>query len=173
MSHDKRVLTDESPASTVKEPWSEMPDAWLEELSLEECLALLHTNAVGRIGFVTDGLLTVLPVSYRVVEAAGTTPGRWLALRTRPGNVIERASMMVAFEIDGIDIPHRRGWSVLVRGTLHHVDSDAASFRERFDSEPWIAAERDAWLIIEPFAITGRRLHPGKSEWAFSSCAYL
>jgi nitroimidazol reductase NimA-like FMN-containing flavoprotein (pyridoxamine 5'-phosphate oxidase superfamily) len=150
-----------------------MSEAWLQELTLDECLALLRTNAVGRIAFVTDELLTVLPVNYRVVEAAGTTPGKWLALRTRPGNVIERASMMVAFEIDGIDASHRQGWSVLVRGTLAHVDPDAATFRERFDSAPWLVAERDAWLIIEPFAITGRRLHPSEPEWAFSSRAYL
>jgi nitroimidazol reductase NimA-like FMN-containing flavoprotein (pyridoxamine 5'-phosphate oxidase superfamily) len=150
-----------------------MTEAWLEELSLDQCLALLRGNAVGRIAFVTDELLTVLPVNYRVVEAAGITPGTWLALRTRPGNVIERASMIVAFEIDGFDASHRQGWSVLVRGTLQHVDPDAASFRERFDSEPWLAAERDAWLIIDPFTITGRRLHPGEPDWAFSSRAYL
>ena len=150
-----------------------MSEAWLEELPLDECLVLLRGNAIGRIVFVTDDELTVLPVNYRVVEAAGTTPGRWLALRTRPGNVIERASMMVAFEIDGIDPSHQQGWSVLVRGTLHHVDSDAASFRERFDSAPWVVAERDAWLIIDPFTITGRRLHPGEPDWAFSSSVYL
>jgi Pyridoxamine 5'-phosphate oxidase len=75
--------------------------------------------------------------------------------------------MNVAFEIDGIDPAHQGGWSVLVRGTLHHVDPDAADFRERFDSEPWVAAERESWLAIEPFAITGRRLHAAEREWAF------
>jgi hypothetical protein len=148
-------------------------EAWLEEVPVEECLTLLRENVVGRIAFVADELLTILPVNYRVVEASGQTPGNWLALRTRPGNVLERASMMVAFEIDGFDAAHRQGWSVLVRGTLHHIDADAATFRERFDSEPWLAAERDAWLIIESFAITGRRLHSAEPEWAFSSRAYL
>ena len=81
--------------------------------------------------------------------------------------------MKVAFEIDEIDAANRQGWSVLVRGTLHHVDPDAAGFRERFDPEPWILADRDAWLIIDPFAITGRRLHPDAREWAFHTLAYL
>ena len=81
--------------------------------------------------------------------------------------------MKVAFEIDGIDPANRQGWSVLVRGTLHHVDPDAADFRERFDPEPWILADRDAWLIVEPFVITGRRLHPATREWAFHMDAYL
>jgi nitroimidazol reductase NimA-like FMN-containing flavoprotein (pyridoxamine 5'-phosphate oxidase superfamily) len=148
-------------------------EAWLEELSLDDCETLLRDNSVGRIAFVTDEMLTILPVNYRVVESRGQTPAHWLALRTRPGNVIERASMMVAFEIDGIDAAHRQGWSVLVRGTLHHVDADAAGFRTRFDSDPWFAAERDAWLVVEPFSITGRRLHPRDPEWAFAPAAYL
>jgi hypothetical protein len=34
-------------------------------------------------------------------------------------------------------------------------------------------AERDSWLVIEPFAITGRRLHAATREWAFHVDAYL
>jgi hypothetical protein len=114
----------------------------------------------------------VLPLNYRLVEASGVTPGRWIAIRTRPGNVIERVGEEGAFEIDGIDPHHKQGWSVLVRGTLHHVDPDAADFRERFDSAPWLLEARDAWLIIEPFAVTGRRLHAAESEWALDVRAY-
>lgn len=77
--------------------------------------------------------------------------------------VIERAATKVAFEIDEIDPVHRQGWSVVARGTLHPVDSTVADFRERFDPEPWLLAERDAWLVIQPFAITGRRLRTADS----------
>jgi hypothetical protein len=147
-----------------------MTEAWLETLSPEECLHLLRENAVGRIAFVIDDVPAVLPVNYRLVEASGTTPGTWIALRTRPGGVIEQAPTTVAFEIDGIDAAHRQGWSVLVRGTLHHAD--AAAVRERFDPDTWLP-DRDAWLIIEPFAITGRRLHPEEPGWAFHARAYL
>jgi hypothetical protein len=97
----------------------------------------------------------------------------WVAVRTRPGNVLDRAPMPVAFEIDAIDPVHRRGWSVVVRGTLQHVDPDAADFRARFDPEPWLVSERDAWLVIEPFSITGRELHAAEAEWAFHPRAYL
>jgi Pyridoxamine 5'-phosphate oxidase len=112
----------------------------------------------------------VLPVNYRLIEASGVT---WVAVRVRPGGVLGRAQMPVAFEIDGIDPAHRQGWSVLVRGTLQHANPDAADFRARFDSEPWVALERDAWLVIEPFSISGRRLHAGESEWAFHPRGYL
>lgn len=147
-----------------------MTDAWLETVPPEECLRLLRENAVGRIGFVADDKPTVLPVNYRLVESHGTTPGTWIALRTRPGNVIDRAPLNVAFEIDGVDPSERQGWSVLVRGELSHVDG--AVVRESFDSVPWLA-ERAAWLVIEPFEITGRRLHPGEPEWSFEPRGYL
>jgi nitroimidazol reductase NimA-like FMN-containing flavoprotein (pyridoxamine 5'-phosphate oxidase superfamily) len=147
-----------------------MNDAWLETLSPAACQSLLRENTFGRLAFVVNDFPVVLPVNYRFVETSGRT---WIALRTRPGNVIDHEAMKVAFEVDGIDPPHRQGWSVLVRGTLHHVVPDAAGFRERFDPEPWILADRDAWLIVEPFAVTGRRLHPETREWAFDQRAYL
>jgi hypothetical protein len=68
---------------------------------------------------------------------------------------------------------HREGWSVVARGTLHHIAPDAAAFRERFDPEPWLLEERDAWLIIEPFAVSGRALHAPEGRWAFDAAAYL
>ena len=89
-----------------------MKDAWLDELAYEECLRLLRGNAVGRIGVVVNDFPVVVPVNYRLVETTGLT---WIALRTRPGNVIEQASMNVAFEIDGIDAAHRPAERISVR----------------------------------------------------------
>jgi len=149
---------------------SDATPARLEELPLEECLQLLREGSVGRIAVLHDEYPVVLPVNYRLVEASGRT---WVAFRTRKGNVIDEAPMHAAFQIDAIDQAHRQGWSVLARGTLHHVDPNAADFRERFDSDPWLGPERDSWLILEPFSITGRRLHGAEPEWAFDPPAYL
>jgi len=145
-------------------------EARLEPLSHEECLDHLRDRGVGRIAFAVDDFPVIFPVNYRLLETAGRV---WIALRTRPGNIIERAPVNVAFEIDGIDPTHQQGWSVLARGTMHRVDPEAADFRERFDPEPWIEAERDAWLIIDPFALTGRRLVGARPDWAFPETAYL
>jgi uncharacterized protein len=147
-----------------------MAEARIEKLSLEECLGLLRSGSVGRIGVVVDEFPVVLPINYRLVETSGRT---WVALRTRPGNVIEQASANVAFEIDGIDPAQKQGWSVLVRGTVHHVEAGTAYFRERWDSHPWLTAERDAWLIVSPVAITGRRVLSPASDWAVPDPAHL
>jgi hypothetical protein len=146
------------------------PTAWLEELSFDECLAFLHSHEVGRIAVIVGEFPIVLPVNYSFVESGGRN---WVVLRTRPGGVVEQGSVNVSFQIDGRDPTRRTGWSVLVRGTLQRVNPDAAGFRERFDPDPWIADERDAWLIVEPFAITGRRLHNQRSSWTFHPRAYL
>ena len=141
-----------------------MSESGFEDLSLDACLQLLRAGHVGRIAFTVDEFPVVFPVNYRLVE---TSAPPWIALRTRPGNVIDRAPLATAFEIDGIDEEHGRGWSVLVRGTLEHIDPDAAGFRERFDPEPWLVTERDSWLAIAPFAITGRRVHAAEEAWTF------
>jgi len=147
-----------------------MTDAELEELPLDECLARLRARSVGRIAIVVDGFPLVVPVNYRLVESDGPP---WIAVRTRAGGLIDHAAMPVAFEIDDIDDAHHRGWSVLVRGTLHTVDPDAAGFRERFDPEPWIVDDRDAWLVVASFSVTGRQLHQEAPEWTLEPSLYL
>jgi nitroimidazol reductase NimA-like FMN-containing flavoprotein (pyridoxamine 5'-phosphate oxidase superfamily) len=147
-----------------------MSEAELEELPLDDCLTFLRGHEVGRVAVIVDDFPIVLPVNYRLLELSGRT---WLVLRTRPGGVIDQTPANAAFEIDGIEPSMRRGWSVLVRGLLQRVDPEAAELRERFDPEPWMDTDRDAWLAIEPFTISGRRLHAAQPEWAFHPAAYL
>ncbi len=127
-----------------------------------------RAHQVGRLAMMTEGGPIVVPVNFRLVEAVGLT---WVAIRTETGGLIDQGDARVALEIDEIG-PGRRGSSVLVRGTLQHVDPEAADFRARFDSAPWLP-DRDTWLVIEPFSITGRELLPSEGEWAFDVAAYL
>ncbi len=143
--------------------------AHVEVLSYEECLDRLRAATVGRIAVVEHEFPIVLPVNFRLVELLGRV---WVAVRTRPGNVLDRAALPCALEVDEIDLRHHRGWSVLVRGTLEHVDPDSGDFRNRFDPEPWLA-ERDAWLVLEPFSISGRQITAPEPDWAFHVRAYL
>lgn len=153
---DATVQRSHAGASTAKRSVVAAADTEARELSLEECLELLDAHQVGRIAVLTDAAPVVVPVNYRLAPTSGLT---WIAFRTRLGGIIERSSLYVSFEIDEIDDETHTGWSVLVRGTLHHVDPDSADFRGRFDSEPWVV-ERDAWMIIQPYRIEGRQLVP-------------
>lgn len=147
-----------------------MTRAWLEELSFDESLALLQSHDLGRLALIVNEFPIIVPVNYRLVDAGARN---WIALRARSGGIVEQGTMNVAFQIDGIDRVRRRGWSVLARGTLHRVDPDAAGFRERFDPDPWISEDRDAWMVVEPFQITGRRLRRTRVPPPFDAQAYL
>jgi nitroimidazol reductase NimA-like FMN-containing flavoprotein (pyridoxamine 5'-phosphate oxidase superfamily) len=144
-------------------------DTRMDELSPSECSALLAQCEVGRVAVIVDGEPIVVPVNYRWLPDVHTS---YVAIRTRPGNVVDRGAAAAAFEIDGIDPVHRAGWSVLVRGTLHHLDH-LGSAKELIDPHPWLTDERDSWLVIEARAVTGRRLRPADVEWAFHLRGYL
>lgn len=146
-----------------------MTTSELEPLSLESCLDRLRREAVGRIAFVLDRDPVVFPVNYRLVEPPS---GPAIAVRTRPGSVIERAPLSVAFEIDWIDRVHHRGWSVLVRGDLVHVDPTSDEFVERYDPKSWLA-DRESWLMIDPWEISGRELRGTEAIWPFRAGEYL
>jgi hypothetical protein len=111
-----------------------------------------------------------MPVNYRLVEDGES---RWVIIRTRSGNEIDRGSVNAAFQIDSVDAAHRSGWSVLVRGHLSHLDSATVNrVREQFDPMPW-APDRDVWLALTPTSITGRRLRTVNVEWAFHVRGYI
>lgn len=140
------------------------------DLTYDQCLELLRGQQVGRLAMVADDQPIILPVNYRVVQIDSIL---WIAIRTRPGNELDQPGVRCAFEIDGYDTDRRRGWSVLVRGTLQRVDPDAAGFRERFDPEPWLAEDRESWLVVEAYRVTGREVTGTEPAWAFVTEAYL
>ena len=145
-----------------------MSDTVLDPLPESECLARLRERSVGRIAIVVDGDPVILPVTYRLVEPPS---GPLLALRTRTGNVIEQAPTSVAFEIDSIDATHHAGWSVLVRGELLHASATSAQFRELYDPASWLD-DREAWLLIDPWAISGRELRGADLQWPVRPSEY-
>jgi hypothetical protein len=60
---------------------------------------------------------------------------------------------VVAFEIDGIDPAARLGWSALVQGPAHRVESEA----ERASA---LRAGVELFVRIISSRITGRRIRP-------------
>jgi nitroimidazol reductase NimA-like FMN-containing flavoprotein (pyridoxamine 5'-phosphate oxidase superfamily) len=134
--------------------------AVLEDLDEAECLRLISPGGIGRIAFTGRFGPTVLPVNYQLHQ--GTIVFRTAQdsptdedLRTGIAN----AEYKVAFEIDDFSPAAREGWSVLIQGPLHHVESEAerASVREA-GVEPWAGGPRELFLRVIPSRITGRRI---------------
>jgi nitroimidazol reductase NimA-like FMN-containing flavoprotein (pyridoxamine 5'-phosphate oxidase superfamily) len=132
----------------------------LEQLDEAECLRLIAPGGIGRLAYSGRYGPTVLPVNYRLFE--GTIVFRTAQdsptdedLRTGIAN----AEYKVAFEIDEIDLAAREGWSVLIQGPLHHVESDTERASVlRAGVETWPDGDRDLFLRIVPSRITGRRI---------------
>ena len=126
----------------------------LEELDEAECLRLIASGGVGRIGY------SVMPVNYRIYE--GT-----IVFRTAQDSAtdedlrtgIANAEFKVAFEIDDFDTAARTGWNVLIQGSAHHVESDAERAAVAGAGvDPWPGGDRELFLRIIPTRVTGRRV---------------
>ena len=130
-----------------------------------ECLRLLASVPVGRVGFVADGEVVVLPVNH-VVD------GQDVIFRTAYGSKASAAGGQdrAAFEADHYNEQTRTGWSVLVTGRAEVVDAEADIQRlglslSRLGVYPWVTAARHPfWIRIRPTSVSGRQT-PG-TRWA-------
>jgi nitroimidazol reductase NimA-like FMN-containing flavoprotein (pyridoxamine 5'-phosphate oxidase superfamily) len=140
-----------------------MPDhiaGSVDELSEDECRTLISPGGVGRIAYSGRFGPTVLPVNYEVFEDTilfRTAPDSPMGEDLRSG--IAHAEYKVAFEIDEMDKSERTGWSVLLQGAAHHVDSDTECGSVRASGvEPWADGPKEHYIRIVPSRITGRRI---------------
>jgi nitroimidazol reductase NimA-like FMN-containing flavoprotein (pyridoxamine 5'-phosphate oxidase superfamily) len=121
-------------------------------LERDECLDLLRSRSLGRIGAKIAEDPVILPVFYALIDGE-------IILRTDPGTKLIAAvlELRVAFEVDDAD----EGWSVLVVGHAHEVRAiaEVANLAPRLEVF-WPAGERDRLVRIEIERITGRRLRP-------------
>lgn len=139
-----------------------MSDRVIEDLDDAECVRLISPGGIGRIAYQSRYGPAVLPVNYEWYEGTvifRTAEHSALDEDLRTG--IANADYQVAFEIDEIDLAGRQGWSVLIQGAAHHVESEAGrASAELAGVEPWPAGKRELFLRIIPSRITGRRIHP-------------
>ena len=134
--------------------------AGLEILSFGDCLRLLDSVPVGRVGFFADGEIVILPVNYLV-------EGQDVIFRTGAGSKLSSFSNknLVGFEADSYDERTRSGWSVVISGFTERVESDDEIRRlNDLGLNPWARAKEDVpiWIRVRPTSVTGRRT-PGAS----------
>ena len=125
----------------------------LEELTSEDCLLLLRSHELGRVGFQFDEQPIIFPVNYRLLANG-------VVFRTAPGTKLKAAMLRsrVAFEVDEADASGPSGWSVLVVGRAAEV-TDPASLQEaeRLGVSPWAPGSRDHFVVIHAEEVSGRR----------------
>ena len=130
-----------------------------EQLDEAECLRLISSGGVGRVVYSGRFGPTAIPVLYKL-------HGGTIVFRTAHDSSTDEdlrtgiagAEFKVTFEIDDINPTTREGWSVLIQGPAHHVESETehASVLEA-GVEPWAGGVRELYLRITPTRITGRR----------------
>ncbi len=139
-----------------------MADRTIEELDEAESLRLISAGGIGRIAYMSRFGPAVLPVNYQWYDGAVVfRTARHSALDEDLQTGIAGGDYLVAFEIDDIDVAGRQGWSVLIQGPAHHVES--ATEREAAKQagvEPWAPGDRELFLRIIPNRVTGRRIKP-------------
>jgi nitroimidazol reductase NimA-like FMN-containing flavoprotein (pyridoxamine 5'-phosphate oxidase superfamily) len=127
----------------------------VEGLSRDECMALLDTATVGRVGVSVGAIPAVLPVNY-------VMDGDAIVFRTVPGTKLDAAltNAVVAFEADDFDWRHETGWSVLVRGIAREVTDEHALARvRRLPLRSWaFDGDADRFVRVDAELVTGRRI---------------
>ncbi|HEY5032515.1 MAG TPA: pyridoxamine 5'-phosphate oxidase family protein [Actinomycetes bacterium] len=126
----------------------------LRVLSRPECVRLLGSTAVGRIGVSIAALPVILPVNFAVFDGS-------ILFRTGRGTKLAAATQnaVVAFEADGFQPDGTVGWSVLVRGICSEVtDHHELERMRRVPLDSWVAdGDTDRYVLISLTEISGRR----------------
>jgi len=122
-------------------------------LPATECLALLHSHTIGRVGWNTMDGPQILPVTYVLRDGS-------VIFRTSPYGALSelRNVRQVAFEVDEFDVAARTGWSVLVRGwakAATNPDELAALWTEP-DPIPWAPGARTLFITVSTDQVSGR-----------------
>jgi nitroimidazol reductase NimA-like FMN-containing flavoprotein (pyridoxamine 5'-phosphate oxidase superfamily) len=128
----------------------------VEELPASECLGLLASVPVGRVGVTIDALPAVLPVNFVVTDGS-------VVFRTISGTKLDAATRgaVVAFEVDAYGTSEQPlGWSVLVRGVAREITDPVELVAARalpLESWAWDGGA-DHFVRIDPTLVTGRRV---------------
>jgi uncharacterized protein len=128
------------------------PMVWTDDLEPRVCWRLLQRAVVGRIAFLDDGLVKVLPVNHMV-------DGETIVLRTDHDSSLASVARgaVVAFEVDGMDEDRQTGWSVVLEGVAERTAPEAVGTAPEW-LHPWAPGPKDLWVRVVPSAVTGRAI---------------
>ena len=128
----------------------------MEKLDVTECLRLLASTNVGRIGYSVHDEQRIIPMNY-VLTA------EHVVLRTSVEHDLGQfvCGRPVAFEVDAVDSFLQSGWSVLISGVAEELPEATQRAMKDVDTpQPWAAGVRALYVRIPLTRVTGRRVHP-------------
>jgi hypothetical protein len=127
----------------------------LEVLDRAECLRLLGTATIGRVGVTVGALPVVLPVRFQL-------QGDAIVFVAAVGTTLEGASRnaVVAFEADDVDPESCAGWSVTGTGLAR--DASVADLVGLADSAlpRWAALTDQRLVVLTTELLSGHRAGP-------------
>ena len=127
----------------------------VNELTRDEAMHMLqHQSYVGRVGFVSEGQVLVLPVNYLAEDDA-------IFFCTADGTKLSAVhdAAAVAFEVDSNRPLYHSGWSVLVNGIATEVtDPDELDRLRRGPLKSWAVPASQHWVRISIDTISGRQI---------------
>ena len=121
-------------------------------LSVPRCWELVGEAEVGRLAVATPDGPDIFPVNHVVDRGS-------VLIRSAAGTkVIGAARQMVAFEVDGYDLPSASAWSVVLRGQAVEVSEvDEVIDVMHLPLHPWHAGPKGHFLRIVPGIVSGRQ----------------
>ena len=125
----------------------------LQVLDRSECLELLRSVPVGRIGVTSGALPTILPVNFLL-------DGDRVLIRTGRGSKLDAATRnaVVAFEADDVDAFARVGWSVVVTGVARELPAGEVATLDLSQLPRWARGEDGRVVAISLDLVSGRRV---------------
>lgn len=122
------------------------------DLSVAQCWELVRQSVVGRLAIATPDGPDIFPVNHVVDHGS-------VVFRTAAGTkLIGAVNQMVAFEVDGYDLPSASAWSVVLKGyAVEIADSDEVIDAMYLPLFPWHAGPKGHFVRVQDGVITGRR----------------
>ncbi len=126
-----------------------MSASGMTELGVDDCWDFLADRPYGRLGYVLDGEVVIVPINHGVDE-------RRVVFETGHGSKLVALDdqATVAYEVDDID--EDEATSVVVRGFVVPLSGSEALIGAG-QVQPWITDAPVQVMAIVPTAVTGRR----------------
>jgi hypothetical protein len=145
---------------TAVRPLAQHDRNGVEVLSVGECIRLLGSVAIARVGVTADALPVVVPVNI-AVATVDPARGPEVIIRTVEGTKL-LASLrhaVIAIEADSLEPVTHSGWSVLVRGTSRVIaDPVELAAAEQLPLRPWAIPAANRYIAVGLDLVTGRRV---------------